>query len=118
MSSGKATEDKNHVVWLVNKGGHNYAKLENFGRIIPLTTGAVNPFNPDRLMLNLGHFLRMASPEDYLAISGLPLLNALALAMWLRKFPVAHILQHSIREDDYIYLRIEEAALLQNLNGD
>jgi hypothetical protein len=116
MSSGKDTEAK--VVWLVNKGGHDYTKLERFGRIIPLTTGVANPFNPDRLMLNLGHLLKMASADDYLAISGLPLLNALALTMWLRKFPTAHVLQHSVRENDYIYLRIELAAVDQNLQGD
>jgi hypothetical protein len=114
MSSERNTK----VVWLVNKGGHDYKDLERFGRIIPLTTGNINPFNPDRLMVSLGQQLKMAHPEDYLAISGSPILNMLAMAMWLRKYPEVQILQHSTRKNEYVFLRVTNGAIDQNLIGD
>ena len=103
------------VVWLVNKGGHDYSKLEKHGRIIALTTGSINPFNPDRIMVGLAQHLKMAKVDDYLAISGLPIINAIALAMWLTKFGTVNVLQHSVRKDDYVFLRVSQAAIDSNL---
>lgn len=94
------------VVWLANEGGHNYKDAERFGRIMPMTTGSVNPFNPDRLMVMISHRLRVASAEDYLGISGSPLLNALALAMWLRRFGTCNVLLWSHRDSEYKHLTI------------
>ena len=113
MSSGKASED--NVVWLVNKGGHDYTSLEKWGRVIPMTTGAINPFSPDRLMVSLGHHISMAKQGDHIAISGLPIVNMLVLVLWLEKFPEARLLQWSIRSDRYVYTVIKKAAVLRNL---
>jgi hypothetical protein len=113
MSSERGTDEK--VVWLVNKGGHDYSSLADFGRVICLTTGAVNPFNPDRLMVNLGHHLSMAKEVDYVAISGVPILNALAIAMWLEKFPHANLLQWSVRAGAYVFTQVSKAALVRNV---
>ena len=116
MSSERGIEDSEAgVVWLVNKGGHDYSSLAKWGRVIPMTTGAVNPFNPDRLMVSLAHHVSMAKMEDHIAISGLPILNALVLVLWLEKFPEARLLQWSIRADSYVYSVIKKAAVLRNL---
>jgi hypothetical protein len=89
------------VVWLTNEGGHDYKDAERFGRLMPITTGSVNPFNPDRLMVLISHRLRVATAEDFLAISGSPMLNALALAMWLRRFKTCRVLLWSHRDTQY-----------------
>ena len=112
MSSDEVTSP---VVWLTNKGGHDYTSLEKYGRIIPLTTGAINPFNPDRLMVQLGHHLSMAKKNDYVGVSGLPIVTALVVTMWLEKFPQVHLLQWSIRADKYIYTVVKKAAVVRNL---
>lgn len=116
MSTGSSTSQP--VVWLVNKGGHDYSDLERFGRIIPLTTGSVNIFNPDRLMVGMGHHINMAKDSDYLVISGSPLLNAIAVAMWLAKFQHVNLLQHSIRQGKYLFIQVRRAAIEANLKGD
>lgn len=110
-----SSETNTSVVWLVNKGGHDYSTLEQFGRVIPMTVGATNPFNPDRLMVGLGHHLSMAGEHDYLAISGLPIVNALAICMWLEKFPEVKLLQWSVRADKYVFTKVKKAAILRNL---
>lgn len=99
------------VVWLVNEGGHPYEDAKRFGRIMPITTGSVNPFNPDRLMVNISTRLRVADEEDFVAISGSPILNALCVAMWLRRFRRVNILQWSHRDKEYKLLVVDAAAL-------
>lgn len=115
MSLEGATNPE-HVVWLTNKGGHDYSSLEKYGRVIPLTTGAINPFNPDRLLIGLGHHLSMAKESDYVGVSGLPIVTALVVAMWLERFPQVHLLQWSIRADKYVYTVVKKAAIVRNLN--
>jgi hypothetical protein len=106
--------DKVAVVWLVNEGGHDYTSLEKYGRMMPLTRGSVNPFNLDRMMVNFGTRLSHASEEDYLAVSGLPILNALALAMWLVKFPKCNLLQWSMKKETYVPIVLTRAAVEKN----
>lgn len=95
------------VVWLANEGGHDYKDAERFGRIMPMTTGSINPFNPDRLMVMISNRLRVAAVEDYLAVSGSPILNALALAMWLHRFGECNVLLWSHRDKEYKHLVIK-----------
>lgn len=102
------------VVWVVNKAGHPVTKAERFGRLVPLTTGAVNPFRPDRLMFLIGPRLAMADQEDYVMISGLPILNALVMTMWLTKFPFIKILQWSTQDRDYKEILIMRESVISN----
>jgi len=99
------------VVWITNEGGHDYKDAERFGRLMPITTGSINPFNPDRLMVMVSHRLHVAGKEDFLAISGSPLLNALALAMWLRRFGTCNVLLWSHRDKEYKHLTIQADSL-------
>ena len=93
------------VVWVVNYGGHNYAEAaERFGRLIPLTTGSVNPFNPDRLAVNISEKIKVADVMDYVLISGAPILNGIVMMLWLLKFRNINILQWSNRDKEYKHL--------------
>lgn len=99
------------VVWIANEGGHDYKDAERFGRLMPITTGSINPFNPDRLMVMISHRLRVASAEDFLAVSGSPMLNSLAVAMWVVRFGVCNVLLWSHRDKEYKHLIIKEDSL-------
>lgn len=99
------------VVWLVNEGGHDYTQAEKFGRLMPMTTGSVNPFNPDRLMVMIGHRLKVAAADDFLGISGSPILNALALTMWLARFGSCNVLLWSHRDKEYKHLTIQSESV-------
>ena len=89
------------TVWLVNQGGHDYKKLDRFGNVVAITTGSVNPFNPGRLLVSIQQRLRLAKPSDYIAISGLPILNGLVMVFWLMRFEDLHLLQWSTRDGEY-----------------
>ena len=117
MSTEKSTDgniDSNLIrptVWIVNLGGHDYSKATGFGNPVPLTAGTVNPFNLDRLLVLMAPKLALAKESDYLLISGPQALNAIVLALWLKKFSSATILQWSVRDKDYVPQHITNAAL-------
>lgn len=102
------------VVWVVNEGGHNYEPGKKWGRLIPLTTSNINHFNVDRLAVNIAERIRAADEEDFVLISGSPLLNVIVFQLWLRRFKKAKVLQHSVKSDDYV-LRILHAHVLEKL---
>lgn len=83
-----------------------------------LTRGSANPFNLDRMMVTFGSRLTHAKEEDYLAISGLPVLNALALTMWLEKFPSCNLLQWSMKKKSYVPIILSKAAVVKNATED
>ena len=116
MSSEQATNARVPIVWLVNEGGHDYTSLEKFGRVMPFTRGSVNPFNLDRQMVHLGPRLQSASEDDYVAVSGLPILNALVVVMWLAKFPKINLLQWSMKKEEYVPIVLMKAAIERMAN--
>lgn len=105
------------IVWLVNQGGHDYRDLDRFGRVMAMTTESVNPFAIDRLMITLGHYLSMAQADDYLAISGMAILNGLAMTMWATKFEDVRLLQYATKEYIYKPLILRRSAMLQNIKN-
>lgn len=115
-TSSTSSVSRRPIVWLVNQGGHDYRKAARYGRVLPLTTANVNPFAVDRLLVNLSQRLSMAQEQDYLVISGLALLNALVLAIWLAKFPKANILQWSVNGSNYVKLVISAENVRRHAN--
>lgn len=106
------------VVWLTNEGGHDYKDAEKYGRVMPITTGSVNPFNPDRLMVMISHRLRVASPDDFVAVSGSPLLVALVITMWLTRFGTCNVLLWSHRDGGYKHLVISQESVVRLSTGE
>lgn len=92
------------VVWVVNHAGHDYTKADAFGRVLPITTGKVNPFNPDRLAVQVTERIKVADSEDFVLISGVQILNSIVIAMWLMKFNTVNLLQWSNRDKEYKHL--------------
>jgi hypothetical protein len=97
------------TVWIVNEAGHPYDDAKRFGELRALTRGHVNTLRVDRVMYDLAIGIgRYASEEDYLLISGTPMLNALALALWMIRFKEAKILQWYASQKKYQLNTISE----------
>ena len=106
------------TVWLVNEGGHDYSDLARFGNVIPVTTGSVNPFNPGRLLVAIQHRLQLAKETDYVAISGLQILNGLVMVFWLMRFERIQLLQWSTRQSRYECKDITRDQIERMVNGE
>ena len=112
MSSEAITRQP--VVWIVNKGGHDYGPADVYGRTVPITTDSINPFNLDRMMVLIKARIVHADPNDFVLISGSPILNGVVLAMWLERFGKVNILQYSKRKFKYERLLLTKEAVIAN----
>lgn len=99
------------VVWIVNQGGHAYKDGERFGRLVSLTSGKVNCLGLDRVMVTIAPKLNSATVNDFVLISGAPILNALVVSMWLTRFPKVNLLQWSERAGGYIPVTLHNEAI-------
>lgn len=91
------------TVWICNEAGHDYSDAKRFGEIKPLTLGNVNPLQLDRLNWHIAHGIaKYANPDDYLLISGTPMVNASALLIWLTAFRSAKVLQWNAKRRKYV----------------
>ena len=111
-------EDQKEVVtvWVANEAGHPYDKIrEKLGadvQIKSLSLGDINPLRVDRLSWHLGNGIASFVKEtDYLLISGTPVVNALALTMWLQMFPTCKLALWDAKKRQYLISTIERENL-------
>lgn len=112
--------DKNEstqiTVWVANEAGHPYHKIrEKLGKDIQiksLTLGDINPLRVDRISWHIGRGVaKFIHEDDYLLISGTPIVNALALTMWLLMFPTVRLALWDAKKREYIISTIERENL-------
>jgi len=108
------TGDRRKTVWIINEGGHDYSEAEKFGNLIPVTVGAINPFNPDRIMINVRSIFELAKVDDWILISGNQMVCMVMFAMWIERFGSANILQWSTKKRIYIPLHVSGNAVKRN----
>ena len=103
-------------VWIVNESGHDYSRAKSFGELGKLTLGDVNPLQLDRLNWHLARgVVKFTDSEDYLLISGTPVLNAMAVHLWLRHHGKCKILQWNAKNRDYELTEVNADHLLRIL---
>ena len=79
-------------VFIVNKAGHDFSSAESFGELVPVTTGNINVFRPDRDLFRIQEVLFDFDPqEDYLLLSGNVFANAMAVACIYYKYPYENL---------------------------
>ncbi len=104
------------TVWIANEAGHPYHKVRDIlgdgVRIKPLSLGDVNPLRVDRLSWHLARGIaRFATEKDYLLISGSPVVNALALTLWLQMFQTCQLVLWDAKKSEYIISTVERENL-------
>lgn len=74
-------------VYVLNFGGHNLkAAYDEFGSdVVYLTEGSINVFSIDRLTYELKRKLQDFRPEDYILVSGSPVIAMVATAVLKEK---------------------------------
>ncbi|MGD9631386.1 MAG: hypothetical protein AB7V18_19275 [Pyrinomonadaceae bacterium] len=104
------------TVWVANEAGHSYTKIrKKLGehvRIERLSLGDINPLRLDRLSWHIGRGIaRFVKEGDYLLISGTPIVNALALTMWLQMFPKCNLALWDAKRGEYKISSLERDNL-------
>ncbi len=103
------------TVWVANEAGHPYHKIkEKLGEVVikPLSLGDINPLRVDRLTWHLGRGIAsFVKEDDYLLISGTPIVNALALTMWLQMFSTCKLALWDAKKREYLISTLERDNL-------
>lgn len=110
------------TVWVANEAGHPYHKIkEKLGDeviIKSLSLGDINPLRVDRLTWHIGRGIASYAREgDYLLISGTPIVNALALTMWLQMWPTCKLALWDAKKREYLISTVERDNLANILQA-
>ena len=74
-------------VYIPNKSGQDFSSAEDFGEIIFLTEGLIaDRYGTNHLYMQFVDKMQDAEEEDYLAVSSLPILTAIATGVLVEKF--------------------------------
>lgn len=97
------------TVWIANEAGHNYEKARVFGDDLkPLTLGNINPLQVDRLIWHLARGIgKYVREDDYLLVSGTPIISAMALLLWMTHFKKCQILLWNASGREYELTTVE-----------
>lgn len=91
------------IVWIVNQAGHDYSSSEKYGRNLALSIGNVDPFRVDRRSYDICNAIGIyTKKDDFLLLSGAPILNGLAFAAWLRMHKTVNLLQWHAKRREYL----------------
>lgn len=96
-------------VYVTNFAGHDYTKAERYGEIAYVTKGYVSFHSLDRIKYRICEALQGSDSEDWLLLSGIPMICVVAACYWLWKHKKVKLLIHDKRSDgDYRELVISD----------
>ena len=73
-------------IYIVNDAGHNFTLAIDIiptGKFVKMTKGKVNVTQADRMAYFMAEHIALSEDTDFLLLSGSPVLNALAAALWM-----------------------------------
>jgi len=72
-------------VFVINQSSHDYSSAKDFGRLVYMTTGSINRFACSKMARIFENHLKNSTEHDYLLISGLSVMCAIACGMFAAK---------------------------------
>ena len=74
------------TVFIANEGYHDYTEAGRWGDLVPVTRKRVDIEHTDRLQGRIHDVLQNAEKDDYLLISGSPVISVLCAGYLFRRF--------------------------------
>ena len=98
------------LVFIPNRSFHDFNNATKYGRLVFLTEGVVRRLNVNQLYREFSEAMKDASPDDYILISSLGILNAISASIMAFKFGRVNFLVYD--GHDYI---VREITLSEQL---
>ena len=98
------------VVYVPNKGAHNYEDAKQYGELVFLTSGVVERYRTNTIYRTLCEGMKDAQENDYLLVSSLSILNSIISAILSRKFGKVNFLL--FRDGKYLLRTVNIDSLL------
>lgn len=73
------------TVFVINKSCHEFGPAKEYGQLVFMTEGALDRFNTSKMFRSFKPFIDRSQPEDYLLLTGMTVMNAVACAMFSHK---------------------------------
>jgi len=89
-------------VFIINKGRHNYTDAEKYGELVSVSEGSIDKYNPDKIYRDFYEVLNNSTPEDFLLLSGLALVNSIATGIMVALHGKVNYLIFHQRKSNYI----------------
>ena len=70
------------TVFIANKSGHDFSPAREFGDIKFLTYGLMPPLSANSMYRKIYDVLKSSRPDDYLVLTGLPIIGAIAAVVF------------------------------------
>ena len=106
-------------VFITNLGYHDFSPAKRFGDLVPCTKGNIDIKQTDRIEAQIQNTLDASEAEDFLLISGHPVVVCLATGYWFRLHRSVNLLywdpllqDYRVRSTDFSSREAQIEALL------
>ena len=69
-------------VYIISRSAHDFSDAERFGELVFLSDGPMNRYSCNNMCRVFATHLRHSSPDDYLLLTGLSVMNSIACALF------------------------------------
>ena len=99
---GKEMREK--TVFIINQSGHDFEPAKEFGKPVFLSEGRWSRYDVNNIYRHFEDKLKDSKPEDYLLLTGLPIMQAIATAIMAMRHGRVNILQFRQKEGRKFYI--------------
>ena len=78
-------------VYVPNKGGHDYSAAEEIGKLVYVTSGTQYIYSTTNHFRAWEDALKDSSPDDYILVAGLTILNIIGATIFVAKHGVLNL---------------------------
>jgi hypothetical protein len=86
-------------VFVTNYAGHDYSQAEKYGELVYITKGYVSFHSLDRVKYRVCEEVNKSTSEDWLLLSGIPVICVMAALYWQWKHTKVKLLVHDKKND-------------------
>ncbi len=104
-------------MFVCNYHGHNIFLAEKYGKMNILTEGRINPFNTDRLGHEIATKMKGFDKEDYILLSGSPVIVVLVCLVAAEKADEMKLLIWNAKAGEYEVRKVFRENLRLCLKG-
>lgn len=99
------------TVWIVNYSGHDFSAAKPWGKLKVVTEGYVSQESLDRVLYTVTRPLFESDPNDWLALSGMGILQVAAVSFMLAQHGRANLLVWDGKAESYRELKLSTERL-------
>jgi len=95
-------------VFVAHHKSHDITSAKIYGELVILTEGVVSVFKTDSLVVEITKKMEDSTVDDFLLLSGAPIINCIAFTTQLLKFGIVQTLIFNAKTREYVCRTITE----------